>query len=300
MLWLRSAVILLILGLFFCAGQVSAWTDINSTEYQDGGIDTVIHGEYTLIFHYGTCAGSNGIAGVDILLNKDTLFSFAHCDITFYDFCLDSMIAGDGCIFKDINNDGAPEFIINICWGGMHCCNESGICTLGENARTLSTVFADVALNTIKDIDNDSIPEFINCNIHWGWWNREKVWGGNCPPLISKWDGDQMHLANFNFPDYILEPIGDWYSRLREQNQKNPNSQRELLIKYPFNPNDSPYSDLFTSMALYAYAGKIDMVDSVFNEFWPDDVPDKEDARAIFKTWLESDQWWKEIQKSNW
>ena len=273
------------------------WPERAFEYYQGGRIDTVFHVKYTMLFYKGNCNDGETTVGLDIIEGGDTLISLMNCELTLYDFCSDSMITDDnGCIFRDINHDGIPEMIIDLYWGGMHCCHEFGIYSLSRPAKILALDSGSGASVTIKDIDKDSIPELIYCDENWAWWGRQKVWGeGPCPPLIFKWDGTILRVANFKFPEFLFSyntlPLDQIKSELLEEKNQN---------RFKISPSDSPYSDLFCILGLYAYAGKLDQVDSILNYCWPDSTTGKAEADSIFLNWLTTDQYWPDIQKSNW
>jgi hypothetical protein len=65
-------------------------------------------------------------------------------------------------------------------------------------------------------------------------------------------------------------------------------------------PDYYPYPEFWTLLQIYVYGGRPEMIDSVFNEYWPEYNPGKKDAHDRFKASLEINNVRRQLQDSDW
>jgi hypothetical protein len=257
------------------------------SEYLTGSVDTVYHGKFKLIIRHGGWGGETGVAGLDIISGYDTL-SVANDAVYFYDFCRDTLVFSTDCIFRDINKNRLEDIIIDVYWGGMHCCHEVYAIELSNPPKMLSKIGVDVATLEEKDLDRDSLPEFW----HWCWQSPE----GYVPIyLVWKWDGEKYRLANYKLKNYFTND-----SLFCKTCLLNSMARVDSTYKPDFKNYTYPDPEFWDLINIYAFYGRPEMIDSVFNEYWPDYNPGKKDAHDRFMASLKINDIWQQLQDSDW
>jgi hypothetical protein len=168
--------------------------------------------------------------------------------------------------------------------------------TISDSAIFLDSVQAENSTAFLKDLDRDSIPEFIANDLHFLWW---KTWKTESPRplLVWKWDGNRFKLANYRFRDFIIEFHSRWvnFSEL-------PKIDSSMTSGYDRNDEIPvfPPPELAIVMLAYIYAGRPQMADSIFDSYWQDTIPGKDAYYRDFHQQLDSNPIWPELQQSNW
>lgn len=203
----------------------------------------------------------------------------------------------EGKYYKDINNDGIDEIIVMGHTGLGSCCmhvsihglNEEFISDLGRQE------LKDLDVFYFEDIDNDSIPEILHGDPHFLRW-KAPFDDSPRPLLIWKWHEGGYRLANFKHADYLLGKITDDDYKLLEK-------AIARRVEKEYNPDHEYYKypppALWDLMLDYIYAGESGKADSLFEEYWPEQIPGKEVFYGEFKNHLENGLYWQGITNSS-
>jgi len=256
------------------------------------GADTVQMGN----FNGEICYRYYGDYRIDFILNifkgDEPVFKTGDYQIELYNFSADS---ARPVYTKDMDGDGIDEFILHCNGGGQQCCNEVRVFGLYDEPILKDSVYNWSPRLKLKDIDNDGIPE-INCseNHFRGW----KAHPAESPvlSLIWKWDGEKYRLANFKFGEYLLNRRSKW----RSKGIPLPDSLEGLRYDPDSDEPDFPPVALWGRMLKYIYAGQATRADSIFNEYWPDEIPGKKEFYRDFKAYLQRSGHWQQLQDSDW
>ena len=197
---------------------------------------------------------------------------------------------------KDINKDGYNEVIIIGRMGEGNCCYHAGL------HRLKPSKFEDITRFDLKqtkdlyleDIDKDSIPEIVFADANFAEWHAplEK---SPMPVLIWKWQDNDYRIANYKFADYLAKKLKkDDLAKLSQAMKKSVSEYKadDMYKKYP-----SPL--LWSYMLDYIYANKQAKADSIFNDYWPKEIPGKDAFYYEFKKHLEDGFYWEGLQKSD-
>ena len=212
-----------------------------------------------------------------------------------YNFCESLPIFKDNCYLQDINKDGLGELIIAYGTGGANCCEGGYLYSMADSAILLLQMKPALLSFELTDIDNDSIPEILTCADIFASF-MEYPYRSFMQWLIWKWDGKSYRLANGRFADYILDQLGP--------NQIPPldvlNGHTKLWVTAS-KLIDAPSNAFWEMVFSYYFAGKPLQADSLFNTYWPPNVPGKDEYYKELKRRTSSlNPLWQNIKESNW
>jgi hypothetical protein len=283
----------IIILFFLLSNNAFGQTTENYSGYEDiyttGSIDTLYHNDSEFLFFRGLCNGIEGWSKFSIISEPDTFLRFAFCAIDFYDFCQQKLDTSLACIFRDIDNDRVDEMVIDVYWGGQACCHDIYFCSLSNPPKIRSKVGVRGPIVQVADLDGDSIPEIKFGEYKAGLSNYY------CPNQIWKWDGNSLQLANYKFSDLILKDTLEFVPGLKEAMAKPDSSYDPKRWD-----NDYPTSAFKALLDIYAYGGRPDMIDSLFDEYWPSYNPGKEDYHKKVIYELGINDLLNQLKKSDW
>jgi len=195
---------------------------------------------------------------------------------------------------QDINKDGIPELIISECTGGANCCFGGYVYSLGDTLKQILRFEPSLTRFQMKDIDADSIYEFLWYDDCFANWND--IYRHYFPPLIWGWDGEKYKLRNFGFSDYILKGVEEKALKILDPEFKGP------MKGYGYDTKDMNYTpaDIWDFIILFSYAGRIAKADSIFEMYWIGDESDKIEKYNLFKNTLRSCPYWQQLLESDW
>jgi len=85
-------------------------------------------------------------------------------DCDHYDSCGPAGYQRDSVRVRDLDGDGEPEVLLDLYWGGAHCCFFANVYRDdGAAYRSVSHNFADPGYR-LGDIDGDGVPEFVSAD----------------------------------------------------------------------------------------------------------------------------------------
>jgi hypothetical protein len=273
-------------------------------DFTTDGIDTIAIGGYQGYVYYRYENKHKINFNIRIVNDTASVLERGAFEVGLYNFCQDSINAADTCYLKNIDDDSYPEMIIRCYGGGNHCCEDLIVISLQDSAIILDSLQTDYSpFGLIKDLDGDSIPEYVWSDPSWDWWKTfrsafETGAGRYYPDLVWKWDGARYRIANYKFPGILLN---EYIIHLRNKLEI---SEIPDSLKKGYDPSDStpmfPPPELVNIMVAYHYAGDIAQADSIFDNFWPDNIPGKTAFYSDLKEYLISTPYWDQIKDSNW
>lgn len=259
--------------------------------------ETINLGDYTAII-YNVEEIQKGRVHNEMLLKKgdSPAMSTMSRTIELYDFNGGDKKKSGKNYMKDLNRDGINEIIVIGYTGLGKCCYQVSIHSLGPQLEEIGRFdLQSIDKFQLKDLDKDSIPEFIFKDSHFAKWNAPPE-DAPMPLLIWKYDGKSYRLANYKFSNYLLKQISKKdFEELAKLTQKRADKE--------YNPDDQylkyPPPKLWGIMLDYIYAGKPDKADSVFNDYWPAKIPGKDKFYQDFKYRLKKDMYRQQLESSN-
>lgn len=274
------------------AARLSAQTGVNR-EIRE----TINLGDFTAII-YNVEDLKSGRIHDEMLLKKGNspAMSTMSKSIELYDFNSGDKKAKTKQYMKDINRDGINDIIIIGYTGLGKCCYQVSIHSLKPVVEEIGRFdMQAVDKFQLKDLDGDSIPEFIFRDSDFGKWNTPTYEDSPMPLLIWKYDGKSYRVANYKFSKYLLKQIST--KELAEL----PDLAKASNATY--DPNDDylkyPSPKLWGVMLDYIYAGKPEMAEKVFDDNWPSKIPHKDIFYQNFQARLKKGLYWKQLENSN-
>ena len=85
-------------------------------------------------------------------------------DCDYYDSCGPAGAERDSVRVQDLDGDGEPEVLLDLYWGGAHCCFFANVYSFdGSGYESVSRNFADASYR-LGDIDAEGVPEFVSAD----------------------------------------------------------------------------------------------------------------------------------------
>jgi hypothetical protein len=259
-------------AMIFCCPTVAVSQDYIDPYAFTSPKDTIDLGRYTAILydHVDSIGRVNSVIGKLAIYDKDERELISHDGGWISNLCAYDTSKLENCNIRDINGDGLEDILVSIYTGGANCCFGANLYSLDDSIRLIFEIESNLRPFDLADLEKDHIPEFIVRDETFAHWKDTYRW--YLPILIWRWDGDKYRLANFRFPDYVLQEYGAF----------------------------TPCDDLWGSAISLSYAGRIAEADSIFLHCWPDSIPGKMGEFRAFKKELEGGKYWQELQQSDW
>jgi hypothetical protein len=195
---------------------------------------------------------------------------------------------------QDINNDGIPELVISEYTGGANCCFGGYVYSFGDTLKQILRFEPSLTNFDMKDIDSDSIYEFLWHDDCLAYWND--IYRFYFPPLIWDWNGKKYKLRNFAFSEYILKGIEEKAIKILDPEFERP---MKGLGYDTSNMNYTP-GDLWEFLMLFSYAGKMAKADSIFEKYGNPEIIENTQKYELFKLTIQSSSYWQKLLDSNW
>jgi hypothetical protein len=293
-------VAMLLIGLFAstCPAQQLKTQMMPSTKQKLDLVptDSIDMGDYVAVFYdiYDKSGEKKQAKQLSIYRDNKIAATVSTAYITLYNFAQDKKNAKP-VYRKDVNKDGIDEIIIIGRTNGFDCCYHAGMHGLTPDKFTDITRFELKQTDNLffKDINKDSIPEIFFKDANFANWHARLV-DSPLPELIWEWHNGDYRLANYKYADYLAKDLKKLdFAKLQAAiktwtENYNPASEAQ---KYP--------PPMFWGYMLdYIYADQAAKADSIFNEYWPKEIPGKDEFYAEFKQHLEDGIYWKGLQES--
>jgi hypothetical protein len=142
---------------------IGAWPNAAGAEDQ-----TSANGNVSATFSFARDDDTHSVADLWLTITRggETLYDDApdvgDCDS--YDSCGPASAERDSIRVRDLDGDGEPEVLLDLYWGGAHCCFFANVYSFdGSGYSSVSRNFADAGYR-LGDIDADGIPEFVSAD----------------------------------------------------------------------------------------------------------------------------------------
>jgi hypothetical protein len=277
------------------------WTDwVKDPEYylqtyEIAGYDSVSLGQFTGIMNYRYYRDRKIDFFLRIMDGENIIDEIADYEISLYKFPRDDN--GEEYA-RDINGDGTKEFILHRNGGGQQGYDHIIVYSLGDKPILRDAVSCGSPSVRLLDIDADEIPEIYCGDYHFMGWKAHPSESAGLR-LIWKWDGAQFRLANFKFTDYLLNIMQDRWERMYYEIPL-PDTLEGIRYDPDSDEPDFPPVQLWGTMLVFIYAGQADKADSVFHEYWPEEIAGKEEFYRDFRRHLERSGHWQQLLESDW
>lgn len=192
---------------------------------------------------------------------------------------------------RDITGDGIPDLVIAEYTGGVHCCLNFYVFTIGQEFRFLGKIEAnDGDYSYFADIDHDKSLEFIGNDWTFAYWHNGFA-SSPAPSIILYFHDGEYHLAGH----LMSKPVPPQ----AELDEKIQMIQADESWTIKGRPPQSPPVLLWETMLHLIYSGHAGVAWQFFDKAWVATVPGKEAFLADFRTQLIKSPYWKEIEQLN-
>jgi len=96
---------------------------------------------------------------------------------------------------SDITGDGVPDVIVQAFTGGLHCCTQAIILSLGDTLGDLGVIDGADGEIEFEDLDGDSLPEARIGDWRFAYWRDYAFVETVAPSVILKFQGDAFRPA---------------------------------------------------------------------------------------------------------
>lgn len=295
---MRKALIVAILAFI----SITNTTILGQQDFEKELIDSVIIDSKYAMAKYeitGTAGATRGNIAEQLViyLNGQPMIFTGSKSIKLHNFNKNDKNANPNYA-RDINGDGFKEIIILGHTGLGSCCNHLAFHTLSDSVVIDLGIFElkDLGEYQLKDLDKDSIPELIFSDPHFVKWNTSFSSSPH-PTIIWKWHENKYKAANYKFSKYLAEQI-------TKENYKNLEKAIKRRVEKEYDPQHEfykyPPSELWGLMLDYIYCNQSDKAKSIFDQYWPKEIPGKDEFYEEFQAKYKSSDYWKDINRSDW
>jgi len=121
---------------------------------------------------------------------------------------------GDSVMVSDLNADGEPEVVLNLYWGGAHCCTIGLVYSFdGAGYRIAEHNFGDPGFR-LADLGDDGRTEFLTADDRFAY--RYTAYAFSVLPVrVLAWDGSRLSDETAAYPDRIRADLRRTWRLLR-------------------------------------------------------------------------------------
>lgn len=207
----------------------SAWAAPAQAEDQ-----TASSGAVTATFSFDDAEVFGGELWLTISRNGEVLYDGApevgDCD--FYDSCgPGGGEQRDSVRVRDLDGDGEPEVILDLFWGGAHCCFFANVYSFdGAGYSSRSRDFGDFGYR-IGDIDDDGVPEFVSGDARFAY--RFTSFASSVFPIeIMAFSDGAFHDSTAQHPDRVRADARRAWRIFREVSGSNEYEPRGAIAAW--------------------------------------------------------------------
>ncbi len=165
-------------------------------------------------------------------------------------------------IGTDLTGDGVPEVVVEAYTGGLHCCTQAIVLSLGDSVADLGLIDGADGEIEFVDVDGDSLPEVRLSDFRFAYWRDYAFVETEAPTVILKFQGGGFRPACDLMRD---DPPDERTLR-----------QRAAELSRGWVAGDPP-PDLYGYAVDLVYAGNADAAWRFLDMAWPEQVEGKAD-----------------------
>jgi hypothetical protein len=198
----------------------------------------------------------------------------------------------------DINGDGIPEIIVEYFSGGVHCCLQYTVFSLGKTLKFVTVMNGEHSGFEFKDIDGDGKYEAIGRDWGFAYWNASHA-RSPAPEVILRWEKGRYRLAErLMKKEYDRNLFLSTAKHFKDNAVVNDENSQSLHWE----------SEWWAAMLELIYTGNGDLAWKLCDLFWPvsEDpsikkiwLADKKKFLAEFKKQLRKSAYWADLKKMN-
>ena len=178
---------------------------------------------------------------------------------------------------RDLNGDRTPDVVVQVFSGGMHCCSQATVLSLGDSMRTLGVIDGADGDITFEDVDNDGVPEVKVGDFRFAYWRDYAFAETPVPDVLLAWREGQYRPAC----DLMKEDAPSAATLARRA--------RELTAGW--DEGDPPASFYGYAVDLI-YAGHPDVAWRFLNTAWPAGISGKDEFLGDLRDKLRGGPCW--------
>jgi hypothetical protein len=178
---------------------------------------------------------------------------------------------------KDVTGDRVPDVVVQAFSGGMHCCTQATILSLGAQIATVATIEGADGDVELDDVDGDGIPEVKVGDWRFAYWREYAFVETQVPEVILRYD----HGAYRPACDLMKEPPPDRAALERKA--------RTLTDGWL---SGDPPAEFYGYILDLVYAGNADLAWRWADRAWPPGIPGKTEYLTDFKDRLQGSACW--------
>ena len=177
----------------------------------------------------------------------------------------------------DITGDGVPDVVVQAFTGGLHCCSQAIILSLGDSLADLGSIDGADGEVEFEDLDGDSLPEARVGDWRFAYWRDYPFVETEAPSVILK------------FRDGAFRPACDLMRD--DPPDERTLRQRARELSRGWVAGDPP-PDLWGYAVDLVYAGHPDLAWRFLDLAWPTRVPGKDEFVRDLKDRLNGSPCW--------
>jgi hypothetical protein len=178
---------------------------------------------------------------------------------------------------KDITGDHVPDVVVQAFSGGMHCCTQATILSLGAQLTTVATIEGADGDVEFDDLDGDGIPEVKVGDWRFAYWREYAFVETQVPEVILRYDNGAYRPAC----DLMKAPSPDRAALERKA--------RTLTDGWTIG---DPPAEFYGYILDLIYGGHADLAWRWVDRAWPAGVAGKDEFLTDFKDRLQGSACW--------
>ena len=178
---------------------------------------------------------------------------------------------------KDITGDHVPDVVVQAFSGGMHCCTQATVLSLGPAIATVATIEGADGDVEFDDVNGDGIPEVKVGDWRFAYWREYAFVETQVPEVILRYD----HGAYRPACDLMKEPPPERAALER----------RARALTDGWTSGDPP-ADFYGYILDLIYAGNADVAWRWADRAWPAGIPGRDEYLGDLKDRLQGSACW--------
>ena len=178
---------------------------------------------------------------------------------------------------KDITGDHVPDLIVQSFSGGMHCCSQATVLSLGPTLTVVGTIDGADGDIEFEDVDDDNWPEVKVGDWRFAYWREYAFVETQVPEVILK------------FKDGSYHPACDLMREDRPTQATLTRKARELTDGWT---SGDPPAEFWGYAVDLIYGGNADLAWQFLDRAWPRRLPGKKEFMDALRDRLDGSPCW--------